>query len=438
MNTPLPRPRVLFVDVPDHVYAAMEPYAPTHERVTKHDDIHPSDWDLIVADGSYTRPFEIPHLVTFGADATSGVELDGVTLAKEVIVPDNVPKDVRRLVETTLLPALGSPPRKYWTGTRSLYAGLSGRRYAVLHDREFVPRTGLRKPEHTGTGWPLLTAGAEQHVLAFWSIQNDRSLKLPRHVLALPRETLHPESWLRILLERLQGEDPSRFPPGIAWRDKQEWAPPALRAAHESVEQIARERAELLADLDRRNLEAQELVEAQKSAAEHGPWRLLTEDGPELEDAVQKTLQVLGFEVEVRDETGPQGAKLEDLRVTDPDIEDWTCLVEIKGYTKGAKAGDVMQVAGNPQAHFAAKNGRLPDKLWHVVNPERNTPPDQRRPAFPNPDLELAQFTALDGLVIDTRELLQAAYAVEHGSVPAEVVRKSLRESVQLWTSPTS
>lgn len=153
---------------------------------------------------------------------------------------------------------------------------------------------------------------------------------------------------------------------------------------------------------------------------------------------MQKTLQALGFEVEARDETGPKGAKLEDLRVTDPDIEGWTCLVEIKGYTKGAKAGDVMQVAGNPQAHFAANHGRLPDKLWHVVNPERNTPPDQRSPAFPNPDLELAQFIALDGLVIDTRELLQAAYAVEHGSVPAEVVRKSLRESVQLWTRPTA
>lgn len=283
-------------------------------------------------------------------------------------------------------------------------------------------------------GLPLVTVGTERFVLAFWEVVGNQPYR--QHRIWLPAQTLQPERWLQLLLQKLQVDDPAKFPPAAAWTTQNAWAPPTLVAAHTAVEQLQIEHAAALARFEDRRLELESRVEQERADAEAGTWRLLTADGTELEDAVQMALEALGFTVEPRDQTDKGGSRLEDLRVTDPAQAGWTCLVEVKGYTRGASSNDVAKVAGRPSVVFTIENGREPDKLWHVVNPQRNTPPDQRNATFSDPDRALATFVASDGLVIDTRDLIRAVFAVESHAETAERVRASLATEVGLWSWP--
>lgn len=132
------------------------------------------------------------------------------------------------------------------------------------------------------------------------------------------------------------------------------------------------------------------------------------------------------------------GAKLEDLRITDPAYDaHWTCLVEVKGYGKGAKTNDVAQIAGRPSVAFGVAEGRAPDAVWHVVNAWRDRPPTSRPEAIPNA-LDLAPLAAANGRLIDTRDPFRAWRDVTEGVTPAAQVRDSLRTGEVRWTWPGS
>lgn len=126
------------------------------------------------------------------------------------------------------------------------------------------------------------------------------------------------------------------------------------------------------------------------------------------------------------------GAKLEDLRVSDPDVSDWIGLVEIKGYSKGAKVRDVAQVIGRPIVGFVKENGREPSAVWHVVNANRGEDPSSRALAIPD-DRDLEALAQANGMLIDTRDLFRAARAVEARVWDAADVRRTLREARRRW-----
>ncbi|MCU1555052.1 MAG: hypothetical protein JWM13_2538 [Arthrobacter sp.] len=65
--------------------------------------------------------------------------------------------------------------------------------------------------------------------------------------------------------------------------------------------------------------------------------------------------------------------KLEDSRVSDAEEPDWVALVELKGYTKGARTNDVTQILGRPMRALFCRHpgfrcvGRREDGLPGVV-----------------------------------------------------------------------
>lgn len=163
-------------------------------------------------------------------------------------------------------------------------------------------------------------------------------------------------------------------------------------------------------------------------------WRLLMAQGDELVAAVVECLREFGFAVQDMDGHHDRvtGAKLEDLRVTEPGDASWECLVEVKGYAKGARANDVSQVTGRPAASYAAETGHVPSAVWHIVNAYRAADPSSRPVALTGKG-DLAPLTEADGALIDTRDLFAAWRAVTEHRVEASEVRASLRSARTRW-----
>ncbi|MGW5721880.1 hypothetical protein ACWEVP_37300 [Amycolatopsis sp. NPDC003865] len=147
-------------------------------------------------------------------------------------------------------------------------------------------------------------------------------------------------------------------------------------------------------------------------------------------------LETLGFTVRDLDQVHPEGQRREDLRVSNPDAPAWEAIVEVKGYTAGAKVNDLNRVL-RWQTHYVRENQRNPDALWHVVNAFRQTDPAAR--PIPIPDAgDLENLVEENGVLIDTRDLFRVQRDVETGSADRIAVRTSLRAATGRWTHPAT
>lgn len=427
MTSSAVRPRVLFEDVSDETYQAMAPLAPVHERIESRDEIHTSDWDLVVtyAQSGASRDRSL-HVLSFGADvldnANGGPYVRHQTrLSREAKIPSGIPAATRTLIEETILSGLDPRGKDTWTvKTRA-----GGSMYPTFEDQETL----------AGTCVPLVTLGSEGYPYALYRL---RTLDQPSngHCWSLPLETSSPERWLAYVLQELRTLDPERFPSDPLWQDKTAWAPPRLRNAIAEEEQLRVEREKLIADIDRKIHAQGEEISAAKSEALAGPWRLLTTDGDDLVEAVRVALTAFGFTTQDMDDHHDvvTGAKLEDLRVRSPTDSDWTCLVEVKGYIKGAKANDVTQITRRPSTAFAAETHRPADSVWHIVNVHRGTDPSTRPTAIPNDEVDLAPLTEAAGALIDTRDLYRAwTDLMAERTTPTEILA-SLKSARTRWT----
>lgn len=162
--------------------------------------------------------------------------------------------------------------------------------------------------------------------------------------------------------------------------------------------------------------------------------RLLTSDGSDLEDAVAVALRDLGLVVQDMDEVHPPNDRREDARVTDPDLDGWEALVEIKGYTRGAAVNDLARLS-RWSAKYALEKQRLPDALWHIVNYFRQQDPETRPRPLPN-DADLLNFQEQSGLLIDSLQLFEVVKATAGGRTTALAVRESLQQQQGRWVPP--
>lgn len=394
----------------------MKHFAATAIRVKSSEEytqIHDSEWDLVVSFRDHPRDYDVPHALKIGAIQFGHFSLAREIYASELRVQPDLPAQLTKLVERTLLPTVSAmSPKRHWTD-------------------DWYPTVfpaGLQHV-HSDLGMPLLTAGPEEFYIAFWDMSSNSG-----QTLVLPRGTLHPELWLGELISVLQQADPDRFPAGVTWRDTDRWATIELREARDGLRAIEEERQRVLQDLSARELAAEAAIAQRTQEAEGGWWRLITADGDALVKLVIKALEVLEFDVEDRD-SSTTGARLEDLRIKQPEKTEWVCLAEVKGTIRGASSGATAQIAGNPvRAYMRDNAGREPDKLWYIVNAQREKSPDLRGPTFSDPQNVLSVFADQQGLVIDTLSLFRAIMAVLEGTVERSTVRRSLTDSNGLWS----
>lgn len=427
--TEAPHPRVLFEDIPDDLFEVLAPLVGTSKRIEHDDPIHASDWDLVVtfAWDAGAREDQL-HMLSFGAHTLDPVlrgrravslNRSNTTRARGGAVAHGVPAPLASLLRRTVIENIGPEEKETW--------GLFWGYHFNDWDHDLTDDLG-------GACLPFVHVGRERYVYA---LRRERSQDHdpPTLCWALPPETTGHREWLLHVLGELRVHDPDRFPSDPEWQTHEAWATPALREAMRRRADFEVEWVAAQAEFDRRRGELAAEIDSETEAAAGGMWRLLTSQGDDLVGAVADCLRDLGFTVQDMDDHHDEvtGARLEDLRVTDPDEPGWECLGEVKGYTKGARVNDVPQVTMRPSVNYAAERGHPPSNVWHIVNTFLDTDPSARPPSVPA-DSDLQPLTVANGALIDTRDLFGAWRDVIEGRGGAGDVRRSLREARTRWT----
>jgi hypothetical protein len=422
----LPRPRVLFEDVPDDLLNDLVRLVPTSKVVHHDEKVHESEYDILVtfAKNVGVRSKHL-HVLSFGASSGDSYWQESgrlafhrshQTQANELTIPAPVPSSITSLLKSSVVPNIQEGLKETW----------------CLH------REGTYGKDDTGnlndSCTPLMHVGAEKYVYAFLRSRGEKDSTSPL-MLVLPYETQQHLEWQRLFLDLVGQADPVVVPPEVEWKTSERWAPPEVSKIVKDLESLRDEYEKTVAELEARKqaLTAQ-LGEAARRA-DAGPAKLLTADGDDLTAAVLTALQDLGFGVRDMDDHHDKktGAKLEDLRVVDPSKPDWLCLAEVKGYTKGAKVNDVPQITGRPSVAYTKETGEEPSAVWHIVNAWRRIAPVARVIAIPNDD-DLRPLTDAGGALIDTRDLFEAWRDVQAGKAEAQTVRASLQAAMTRWT----
>jgi hypothetical protein len=410
-----PHPRVLFHDVlTEDLLEELKALAGTWALFKGNvADIHASDWDLVVSFAAVPYVSDNMHLLSFGAQRFPAYYSGGFSV---------------------------SPIRSDILNARSVRVAVDGD-ISGLVERSIAandPGPGRRKrlQNMPAKAIPLVTVGDEEDPWA--AIFTYASGPI---VYALPAETTNHVQWLAAALKMLHEIDAGRFPAEPDWRQGEGWATPGLLAAHEDLAMVERERKAALRVFDSRAELARSALVTEAASAAAGMQRLLTAAGDDLVAAVADVLTEFGFQCEDMDahHDATNGAKLEDLRVTSTDGEGhaWTALVEVKGYSKGAKANDVAQIFGRPARAYLKETGQDAEGLWHIVNVWREHDPSTRDEPFSGAN-DLLVLEDNGGCAVDTRDLFRAWRDLKSGVITAEELRGSLMAARGRWKRPVA
>lgn len=423
------RPFYLFEDVPEHVVKVLSPLVPEYACVTSADDVHETDFDAVVsfAEEPTNRREGLP-ILSFGAKylklrRTSSTGLGGTFImsvshhgprSRIVDFGDSGGADhLHDLVRETI-PAVFKEPTEVWD---------------VKLAKNQIPYL-----------LPLLTRGEEKFPHAFIAprVVHDEEVAAPI-VMALPADTKRPDSWLREFQSILHRNNPQTFPLIDDWRTNDpRWLPITAEDLLELKRHTELELRQTITKLESEIEETESrLNRILVSEEDTGLQRLLTAKGDGLVEAVKEVLEVLGYEVEDMDsKKKPHEPKLEDLRLALPGNDDWIVLAEVKGYKNDAKVSDLGQLAGRPLRKFVAETGGVPSGLWHIINTRISENPSSRRRAHHHfNDEDTATISAHDGRILETRDLFQAAKAIQRGDCKAEEVRAAIESSRLYWTA---
>lgn len=233
----------------------------------------------------------------------------------------------------------------------------------------------------------------------------------------------HLKEWLGFAVALWREHAPQRFPMNAGWQADDRWASAEEMQTRNALAQFDREEEGRRSISNARRLTlASHVDEALPTGVE--ARLLVTADAEILVTAVTSVLIALGFTVINADDLPEhKSAKQEDLRVQ---LGDWIALVEVKGYTKGAKINDLNQIT-KAAATFAL-GGRQADALWYVVNANRMIDPAVREiPLQSDPDSVNSFAIAWNLRVIDTTELFQLHRSVQDGVIALVDAQAQLR-----------
>jgi hypothetical protein len=220
---------------------------------------------------------------------------------------------------------------------------------------------------------------------------------------------------------------PKRFPTLPDWQGSDEWRTAAESAIASAQDELS---AQFKAQYDE-FLAQQKVLEAQAEDAANDAAAyqraLLRKDGPELERAVERAIQHLGFRVVDMDSVHPEGDRREDLRVYDDTDPNWVAIVEIKGGKGGAKENE-LHAMGKWATRFAADEGRVPSAQWFLVNHQRFSDPTSRPVPFGGKPAVAQTFADVGGSIIDTRALFDLVRIVETDPTLASAARALIKE----------
>lgn len=456
-----PKPRVLFSwegPMAEQVAGVLELKAPTVRVIDDLLGIRQDDYDVLVTNRLSNMLATLqtrfkgvePHLFVVSvapphenASTSGDADLCGQRLnfygirwetgfrSRAVDLPDELLSAATDLVNDDLLPAVQSrdshiyfaqshpamqsdlPPESYYGGASSA-----------------APRTRRHLPEDAFVLHPFLrTAGANPQILAGWYKRGERS-----EGWVLPFDLRRPWDWIAVAI-RHWAVTYRCFPLVGEWWEDPRWQTVAETRASETRTRLKQDLANITTRLQGEIAAAAAHLEHAQYEAARGRRRLLTDKGDSLKGATLEAFQRLGYRVIDRDQEQPHdvGGRIEDLGVADPDEEALDAIVEVKGYDRGAKAGDAAKMVRHMAR--ARASGRSPSAIWWVINHWRTWPPAERGLVLAGEEALIAEEADEDVplVLVDTVELFRALRLVDEGQLTREEVRASLRAAKGRW-----
>ncbi|MET7770194.1 hypothetical protein [Nocardia sp. NPDC005366] len=365
-------------------------------------------WDALVAIGTPSLPLNCNlRVIQVGGDAAGAYveKSPGSTRyhypervdrsGHELRIPQGLSDARREFVKRYLIPVLPKEPF-----TRSV----------------FVPPPGT-----DSNNWiPILGSVDGDPIAVIY-----RPHEGAREVWYLPEQAIDVlEPALNLAFQEWHGQDRTRFPSSPTWTSDVRWMSLQDEVQIEGLRtEIAEAHAELARLTARIGVSEVNLDGLIRDAGRSPQRRLLTDHDDALVDAVTHALTELGFDVTNLDRQLAEGqAKQSDLSVTEGD---WTAMVEVKGYTKGAKSNDLLAVGRHRRIYERAH--KEVQRMWYIANAFRLDPPASRPNILDGADEHVTEFAQDDGLIIDTRELFDMIKRVEMGGLTAESARAILK-----------
>lgn len=424
-----PRPYYLFEAVPEEVVAVLAPLVPEFKAVAEGEEVHESDFDAVVSFSRQPTQRE-PHLpiLSFGAqyieierqNSTSDWGFLGhsaefrqeCTSEQLDVCADESAEPFSELVRDTILPVIRDSHQTW------------------QHISSPPPKFVL----------PLITRGKEAYPHAFIVpryVKDGKSAGPP--LVVLPSKTRRPDKWLRTFQGLLHDYAPTKFPLIDDWSNNDpRWLPleteMLLKKKRQSEAELKETIEQLEAEIQETKLRLDQSLVGHRDT---GVQRLLTAQGDDLTDAVKEALETLGYAVQDMDAPkAPGEPRLEDLRITLPGRTGWTVLAEVKGYKNDAKVNDLQQLPGRPLRKYVDETGHRPSSLWHIVNTRIEENPSARKRARRHFNTEDTTLIAeYEGLILETRDLFEAAKAVDRGDHTPEEIRSAIETSELYWTA---
>lgn len=381
------------------------------------------EWDVVVIRGYLEGIPDSLDLLAFsppdwgsaeGIDRGLNVRYVSTTYAREFHIPEDLHPDLLSLVERVLLPMARTQGGNRALGTSHPMSMSSGQ--AVTQRESWLT--------------PFLSTTEPRVLAGSFVRRGGRS-----EAWCLPEGVEDPVPWVRAALRVWHERTPERYPLDPGWPSDPEWMTADELMLTQAIKEMERERAELVAESERRELALRSDLRKAQDAAERGRRRLLTAKGDALVSSVMAALEELGFTVENRDESIPEGEpRLEDLRVTSPDDPEWVAIAEVRGYSGGAAQNDLLRI-GRFVLNFREETGRAPDRSWYLVNQFIGRDPGARPPVLEPHRAEISEFEAQNGLAMDTADLFRLVRAVDDGALTKTQARHHLMTSKGRATS---
>lgn len=424
-----PTPRVLLITGEDSLAEELEPLFPTCERVSSPWARREAEYDLVVSTESVAESSSFGGFrsvskglfqITFGVrdlgpvihsdDKEGWLSFSGWTNAKEYVIPAHDNPAMRRLVDNDLLPAVQSRQEDH---------------HSIVMGANFKP--------NSKTGITPLLMTTDDHVLAAVFARPGGSLGL-----GLPKEVKDRVGWVKAALQMFRLVAPERFQRIPGWEELPEWLTAKEARLRGQLDELEAERERVLHDMGLRDRALRSEIAAASARAEAGVRRLLTSQHGDLPEAVAEALEGLGFVVKLMDPEHDPHNKLEDLRVSDLQADDWEALVEVRGYKGGASLGDLLRTQ-RFAANYERATGHPPAAVWYIVNQFAGADPGERQRVLAGQQADLEEWADMQaGTAMDTTSLFRLIVDVEAGRRSADEARALLRESAVRFVYPIS
>jgi hypothetical protein len=420
-QSPKPRMLVRGFEGDEELIDRLKALVPTFKHVQLLSEVRQAEWDILVTDsplfdaaghlgvvyvapdGDFSGAIEKKPLWSKKILSNSGI------IGGELKRVGNLPERISILVHEQLEPVL--------------FARAS---HVIFKESPELPQSSA-----SGPGLPVFKIKLEPFILTASSdVLAGRYRRSEKsECWLLPADTPDIVPWISAALGEWSTLDPERFPGVPDWSHFPEWMTNVERSLQSELEGLAEEKEDYLARLEAREIFLRKKLGEERERADSYERALLVKQHDDLKNACARALEELGFLVTDADVDAKPDDHLEDLRVEDPDFPSWIALVEVKGYTKGAKTEALTQFV-RFNKRYVHRYGVNPDANWYIANQFLGRDPALRQPALHGKQEDVDAFAAGGGLLVDSVILFKLLRRAQNDPELKVSIRRQLRESV--------